>query len=126
MSGKCRYMSKYAREVSKHIKCHHPNSKHPGYKITEYPGFKDHKTIDFLFVRGSFFFLSCSKEMTSRVQASFFFAKIASSVLADPFDGATASSECVACLSEAALVRRPRCTALQVVRSTWSIGMLRG
>ena len=48
ISGKCRYMSKVAREVSKHIKCHHPNAKHPGYKITQYPGFKDCKTNDFV------------------------------------------------------------------------------
>ena len=48
MSSKCRYMSKDAREVSKHMKCHHPNEKHPGYKITQYPGFKDRKICDFV------------------------------------------------------------------------------
>ena len=48
MSGKCRYMSKAAREVSKHIKCHHPSEKHPGYKITQYPGFKDYKVNGFV------------------------------------------------------------------------------
>ena len=48
ISGKCRYMTKDAREVSKHIKCQHPNAKHPGYKITQYPGFKDHKANDFV------------------------------------------------------------------------------
>ena len=48
MSGKCHYMTKNSQRLYNHMKSHHPNSKHPGYKITEYPGFKDHKTIDFV------------------------------------------------------------------------------
>ena len=48
MSGKCRYMSKDTRDLSRHMKYHHPNEKHPGYKITQYPGFKDRKISDFV------------------------------------------------------------------------------
>ena len=48
MSGKCRYMSKDTRDLSRHMKYHHPNEKHPGYKITQYPGFKDLKAHDFV------------------------------------------------------------------------------
>ena len=48
MSGKCRYMSKDAKQVSKHMKSSHPNAKHPWYKITDYPGFKDVKAMDFV------------------------------------------------------------------------------
>ena len=48
MSGKCRYMSKFSRDLSRHIKCRHPNEKHPGYKITQYPGFRDLKANDFV------------------------------------------------------------------------------
>ena len=48
MSGKCRYMSKYSRDLFKHMKSRHPNEKHSWYKITQYPGFKDCKTNDFV------------------------------------------------------------------------------
>ena len=48
MSGKCRYMSKRSQHLSRHMKSRHPNEKHPGYKITQYPGFKDLKANDFV------------------------------------------------------------------------------
>ena len=48
MSGKCDYMTKNSTSLSNHMKSSHPNAKHPGYKITEYPGFKDFKANDFV------------------------------------------------------------------------------
>ena len=48
MSGKCRFMTKSSRNLSTHMKCRHPNAKHPGYKIIQYPGFKDLKAYDFV------------------------------------------------------------------------------
>ena len=48
MSRKCRYMSEFSLNLSKHMKFHHPNAKHPGYKITQYPGFNDLKASDFV------------------------------------------------------------------------------
>ena len=48
MSGKCRFMSKSSTDVFRHMKSRHPNEKHPGYKITQYPGFKDLKAHDFV------------------------------------------------------------------------------
>ena len=46
MNGECRFMSKISTNLSSHMKAHHPNEKHPGYKITEFPGFKDRKIYD--------------------------------------------------------------------------------
>ena len=48
MSGKCRYMSEISTDLLRHMKSRHPNEKHPGYKITEFPGFKDRKISDFV------------------------------------------------------------------------------
>ena len=48
ISGKCRFMSKRPRDLSRHMKRRHQNEKHPGYKITLYPGFKDRKISDFV------------------------------------------------------------------------------
>ena len=48
MSGKCRFMSKSSTDVFRHMKFHHMNEKHPGYKITECPGFKDRKISEFV------------------------------------------------------------------------------
>ena len=48
ISGKCRYTSKRSRELFRHMKSHHPKEKHPGYKITEYPGFEDRKVYEFV------------------------------------------------------------------------------
>ena len=48
MGGKCRYMTKVSKNLSSHMKSSHPSEKHPGYKITEYPGFKDREVNDFV------------------------------------------------------------------------------
>ena len=48
MSSKCRYMSKSSHHLSSHMKRRHPKEKHRGYKITQYPGFRDGKTNDFV------------------------------------------------------------------------------
>ena len=48
MGGKCTYMCKDTRDLSRHMKSFHPKEKHPGYKITEYPGFEDRKVYDFV------------------------------------------------------------------------------
>ena len=48
MSGKCRYMCKSSTDLSRHMKSRHTKEKHPGYKITQCPGFKDCKTNDFV------------------------------------------------------------------------------
>ena len=48
ISGKCRFMTKSSQHLSSHMKSRHPNEKHPGYKITQYPGFKDYKISDFV------------------------------------------------------------------------------
>ena len=48
MSGKCRYMSTNSTNVLRHMKSRHPKEKHPVYQITQYPGFKDCKTNDFV------------------------------------------------------------------------------
>ena len=48
MGGKCRFMSKNSTDLFRHMKSRHPTEKHPGYKITDYPGFKDRKISDFV------------------------------------------------------------------------------
>ena len=48
ITGKCSIMRKRLRDLSSHMKSCHPKEKHPGYKITQYPGFKDNKAYDFV------------------------------------------------------------------------------
>ena len=48
ISGKCRFMSKRLRDLCRHMKRRHQNEKHAGYKIIQYPGFKDRKISDFV------------------------------------------------------------------------------
>ena len=43
--GKCGYMCKFSRHLYSHMKNNHPDDKHPGYKIFNYPGSRDYKVV---------------------------------------------------------------------------------
>ena len=46
--GKCGYMCKFSRHLYSHMKNNHPDDKHPGYKIFNYPRRRDYKVNDFV------------------------------------------------------------------------------